>query len=193
MTVMKKTGNNLQFTFKEIIRQYFDEKQLQAIKDVILYGGWGDTDIEFKDGTTCMAYGFCTNDTSEGGHFKGREVTRVWSEIAKVIKTTDAGKFMAHRNDYWGDGSGDMVFIRLGGFFKGGYDSFVEWAKKQSRPSAEVRCGLYLKELKEREALIEQDMKSEEVKANRKRIASLKRKIERASKAIEKSLKNTEE
>lgn len=180
---MKTTGNNLQFTFKEIIRQYFDEKQLQAIKDVILYGGWGDTDIEFKGGMVEPAFGFCTNDTSAGGHFKGREVTRVWSEIAKVIKTTDAGKFMAHRNDYWGDGSGDMVFIRLGGYFKGGYDSFVEWAKKQTRPSAEVRCGLYLKELKEKEAIENPD------KETKKRIASLKRKIARA----EKSLKNAEE
>ena len=189
---MKTTGNSSKFTFKEIIRQYFDERQLQALRDVILYGGWGDTDIEFKGGVVEPAFGFCTNDTSMGGHFKGREVTTVWSQIAKIIKTTDAGKFMAHKNDYWGDGSGDMVFIRLH-FFKGGYDSFVEWAKKQPRPSAEVRAGLYLKELKEREALIEQDMKSEEVKANRKRIASLKRKIDRATKAIEKSLKNAEE
>ena len=191
MTVMKTTGNN----FKKVISQYFNERQQQAFKDVILYGGWGDATVGFSDGDA-MGYGFITNDTSEGGHFKGREVTQVWSEISRIIKKTDVGQFLAHRNDYWGDGSGDVIFIRLDGFFKGDYDSFVEWAKipvKQARPSAEVRCGLYLKELKEREALIEEDMKSEEVKANRKRIASLKRKIERASKAIEKSLKNAEE
>ena len=183
---MKTTGNN----FRKEISQYFNEFQIQALKDVILYGGWGDADVEFNDGTTCMAYGFCTNDTSKGDHFKGREVTKVWSEIAKVIKNTDAGKFMAHKNDYWGDGSGDMVFIRLNDFFNGGYDSFVEWAKipvKQARPSAEVRCGLYLKELKEKEAIENPD------KETRKRIASLKRKIDRATKAIEKSLTNTEE
>ena len=93
---MKTTGNN----FRKEISQYFNEFQIQALKDVILYGGWGDADVEFNDGTTCMAYGFCTNDTSKGDHFKGREVTKVWSEIAKVIKNTDAGKFMAHKNDY---------------------------------------------------------------------------------------------
>lgn len=185
---MKTKGNN----FKKVISQYFNERQQQAFKDVILYGGWGDATVGFSDGDA-YGYGFITNDTAEGGHFKGREVTQVWSEISRIIKKTDAGQFLAHRNDYWGDGSGDVIFIRLDGFFKGGYDSFVEWAKKQARPSAEVRCGLYLKELKEREALDEEYMKVDEVAANRKRIASLKRKIARATKAIEKSLKNAEE
>lgn len=182
MTVMKTTGNN----FKKTISQYFNERQQQAFKDVILYGGWGDDTVGFSDGDA-MGYGFITNDTSEGGHFKGREVTQVWSEIARIIKKTDAGQFLAHRNDYWGDGSGDVIFIRLDGFFNGDYDSFVEWAKKQARPSAEVRCGLYLKELKEKEAIENPD------KETKKRIASLKRKIDRATKAIEKSLKNAEE
>ena len=180
--VMKATGNN----FKSTVEKFFNAEQQQAIKDAILYGEWGDADIEFSTG--CYnAYGFITNETDKGGHFKGREVTKIWSQIARIIKSTEAAEFMSHRHDYWADGSGDAVFIRLEGFFKGGYDSFVEWAKvpvKQPRPSAEVRCALYLKELKEKEGIENPN------KETRKRIASLKRKIARASKAIEKSLKN---
>lgn len=180
---MKTTGNNINSVLKGI----FNEKELQAIKDTILYGAWGDTDIEFSEGIF-PAWGFCTNDCSQGGHFKGREVTNVWKSISRKIAKTEASKFMKHANDWWGDGTGDMVFFRTDGFFEGEtYKGLVAWAKKQVRPSAEVRCGLYLKELKEKEAIENPD------KETRKRIASLKRKIDRASKAIGKSLKNTEE
>lgn len=191
MTVMKTTGNN----FKKVISQYFNERQQQAFKDVILYGGWGDATVGFSDGDA-MGYGFITNDTSEGGHFKGREVTQVWSEISRIIKKTDAGQFLAHRNDYWGDGSGDVIFIRLDGFFKGDHDSFVEWAKtpvKQARPSAEERWGNYTRELKELEEKHLKETDNKVIREQNRRIASLKRKIERATKAIEKSLKNAEE
>lgn len=184
---MKTTGNNINSVLKGI----FNEKELQAIKDTILYGAWGDTDIEF-DGVDFPAWGFCTNDCSQGGHFKGREVTNIWKSISNKIKKTEASKFMKHANDWWGDGTGDMVFFRTDGFFEGrSYEGLVAWAKgeKKAQPTAQERLEKYTKELQEREALIEQDMKSEEVKANHKRIASLKRKIVRA----EKSLKNAEE
>lgn len=184
---MKTTGNNINSVLKGI----FNEKELQAIKDTILYGAWGDTDIDFSEGTF-PAWGFCTNDCSQGGHFKGREVTNIWKSISNKINKTEASKFMAHKNDWWGDGTGDMVFFRTDGFFEGrSYEGLVAWAKgeKKAQPTAQERLEKYTKELQEREALIEQDMKSEEVKANHKRIASLKRKIARA----EKSLKNAEE
>lgn len=183
---MKATGNNINSVLKGI----FNEKELQAIKDTILYGAWGDTDIEFN-GEILPAWGFCTNDCSQGGHFKGREVTNIWKSISNKIKKTEASKFMKHANDWWGDGTGDMVFFRTDGFFEGGgYKGLFAWAKgeKKAQPTAQERLEKYTKELQEREALIEQDMKSEEVKANHKRIASLKRKITRA----EKFLKNAE-
>lgn len=184
---MKTTGNNLNSVLKGI----FNEKELQAIKDTILYGAWGDTDIEF-DGEISTAWGFCTNDCSKGGHFKGREVTNIWKSISRKISKTEALKFMKHANDWWCDGSGDMVFFRTDGFFENGrYEGLVAWAKgeKKAQSTAQERLEKYTKELQEREALIEQDMKTEEVKTNYKRIASLKRKIARA----EKSLKNAEE
>ena len=183
---MKTTGNNI----NSVLRGIFSEKEIQAIKDTIIYGAWGDTDIEF-DGIDFPAWGFCTNDCSQGGHFKGREVTNIWKSIASKIKKTEASKFMKHANDWWGDGTGDMVFFRMGGFFEGGYNELVAWAKgeKKAQPTAQERLEKYTKELQERETLIEKDMKSEEIKTNHKRIASLKRKIARA----EKSLKNAEE
>ena len=190
MTVMKTTGNNINSVLKGI----FNEQEIQAIKDTILYGAWGDTDIEF-DGVAFPAWGFCTNDCSQGGHFKGREVTNIWKSISNKIKKTEASKFMKHANDWWGDGTGDMVFFRTDGFFKGGetYKVLIEWAKKQVRPSAEERCALYLKELKELEKKHLKETDNKVIREQNKRIASLNRKIARATKAIEKSLKNTEE
>lgn len=69
---MKAKGNS----FKSTIEKFFNAEQLQAIKDVILYGGWGDADATFNNSETSMAFGFFTNDTEMGGHFKGREVTK---------------------------------------------------------------------------------------------------------------------
>ncbi len=49
----------------------FTPQQLQAIKDAIIYGAWGDTSQEFygKDSQlseTHYAWGFCTNDIYKG-------------------------------------------------------------------------------------------------------------------------------
>lgn len=119
------------------------------------------------------------------------KLQKIWSQIARIIKNTEAGNFLAHRNDYWGDGSGDLIFIRLGGYFEGGYDSFVKWAKDERVPrlSAQERLDKYTKELSEKEWDV-LELKGDEAKVVRKRIASLKRKIDRASKAIGKSVKN---
>lgn len=184
---MKTTGNKFNSTFSK----FFDKNEIQAIKDTIRFGSWGDVEMTFADGKDAYSWGFCTNDCHKGGHFKGREVTKIWSSIARKIRKTEAGLFLQHANDWWGDGTGDMMFVRLDGFFDGDYDDLIAWArdKKKVQPTAQERLENYTKELQEREALIEQDMKSDEVKANHKRIASLKRKIARA----EKSLKNADE
>lgn len=180
--VMKTTGNKFNSTFSK----FFDKNEIQAIKDTIRFGGWGDVDMNFADGKDAYCWGSCTNDCHKGGHFKGREVTKIWSGIARKIKKTEAGLFLQHANDWWGDGTGDMMFVRLDGFFDGGVDELYAWARGESRPklSSQDRLDKYSKELSERQALIEEDMKVDEVKANRKRIASLKRKIARAEKSL---------
>lgn len=35
------------------------------------------------------------------------------------------GNFLSHCNDWWDDGTGDMLFIRIGY-----YQEFEEWAKE---------------------------------------------------------------
>ncbi len=108
-----------------------DEKQL--LKDTINYGGWGDSDMEFLDENgkieTVMMYGYCTNDANKAGHFSGREVSAMFRSIYKKLcpaNRNQIGRYISHCNDWWGDGSGDMLFIRTGY-----YTPFEEWAKKK--------------------------------------------------------------
>lgn len=52
-------------TIREIVKALTADEQ-QLLKDTFLYGGWGDTDIEFLDEEgkveTVGAWGYCTND-----------------------------------------------------------------------------------------------------------------------------------
>lgn len=106
-----------------------DEKQL--IKDTINEGGWGDSDWEFLDESgnveTVAMYGYCTNDAHLAGHFKGRVVATMFKSIYKKLCpacNNQVGRYISHCNDWWGDGSGDMLFIRTGY-----YRTFEEWAR----------------------------------------------------------------
>ena len=106
-----------------------DEQQL--LKDTINKGFWGNCDCEFlkEDGTdeTVDAYGYCTNDTSKAGNFKGREVGIMFRSIYKKFCATNKnqiGRHLSHCNNWRGDGSGDMLFIRFTD-----YEAFEEWAK----------------------------------------------------------------
>lgn len=106
-----------------------DEKQL--LKDTINEGGWGDSDWEFLDESgnveTVAMYGYCTNDAHLAGHFKGRIISSMFKSIYKKLCpacNNQVGRYISHCNDWWGDGSGDMLFIRTGY-----YRTFEEWAR----------------------------------------------------------------
>lgn len=105
-----------------------DEQQL--LKDTINYGPWGKSDWEFLDDNekveTVAMYGYCTNDAKRAGHFSGRKVSSMFRSMYKKLCPTNhnqIGRYISHCNDWWGDGSGDMLFIRTGY-----YNAFEEWA-----------------------------------------------------------------
>lgn len=118
-------------TVREIVKVLTREEQ-QLLKDTFLFGGWGDTDYEFlnEEGKieTVAAWGYCTNDAHEGGHFAGRVVSTMFRSIYKKLCTANRntiGAQLSHCNDWWGDGSGDMLFVR-----SAWNKAWMEWAKE---------------------------------------------------------------
>lgn len=117
----------------ETLAQFFTDKQIQAMKDAWRYGQWGDCEIAFP-GTEgdSWALGACTNDIKNGKNFTGRQVSGILSGISKRISETQCG-LVENIPDWWGDGSGDMIFFN---YEKFGYDNsstawdaFNEWSK----------------------------------------------------------------
>ena len=106
----------------------------QVLKDAIRYGGWGDAEYEFfkapdsDEIETVYMMGYCTNDAKKGGHFEGRKMSALFRNIYRKMCKDEhhqIGYVLSHCRDWWGDGSGDMLFIR------DGWDSaFEEWAKE---------------------------------------------------------------
>lgn len=125
-------------------------EERQLLKDTFLYGGWGDTDYEFLDENgkteTVGAWGYCTNDAREGKHFAGRVVATMFRSIyAKLCPANrnQCGAHLSHCNDWWGDGSGDMLFVR-----SSWNKAWLEWARtpeesetKKETPNEE--CPVY--------------------------------------------------
>lgn len=121
-------------------------EERQLLKDTFLYGGWGDTDYEFLDERgkteTVGAWGYCTNDAREGKHFAGRVVATMFRSIyAKLCPANhnQRGAQLSHCNDWWGDGSGDMLFIR-----SSWNKAWLEWAKTPEEPETDEELNLYL-------------------------------------------------
>lgn len=115
---------------QEIVSVLSNDEQ-QLLKDTINEGGWGDADMEFLDENgkieTVSMFGYCTNDAHLAGHFKGRIVSAMFKSIYKKLcpeHNNQIGRYISHCNDWWGDGSGDMLFIR-----SSHYEAFEEWAK----------------------------------------------------------------
>lgn len=101
----------------------FTEKQLEAIKLIIIKGGWGDCDMKFGTNKECNdAYGYFTNMD------KSKEFSGLMSGIAKTIKKsgTTAIKMCS---DWWGDGSGDMMFFNMD-LLECNANELGEWANK---------------------------------------------------------------
>ena len=136
LLIMKATVE----TIREIVKALTPEEQ-QLLKDTFLYGGWGDTDIEFLDEEgkveTVGAWGYCTNDAREGGHFAGRVVSTMFRSIYRKLCAANRntiGAQLSHCNDWWGDGSGDMLFVR-----SAWNKAWMEWAKEPIQPAEEPK------------------------------------------------------
>lgn len=70
-----------------------------------------------KDGNieSCMMFGYCTNDAKLAGNFSGRKVSAMFRSIYKKLcpyNHNQIGRYISHCSDWWGDGSGDMLFVR---------------------------------------------------------------------------------
>ena len=129
-------------TFESIIEEIngvLTTEQIQLIKDTINYGSWGDTEIGFNDGNggceTAYAYGYCTNDAKRAGHFSGRQISAMFRSIYNKLgmnqyKGEGQNDVFCHISDWWGDGSGDMFFIRCHGENDERLDDmFDKWAR----------------------------------------------------------------
>lgn len=115
----------------EAIISVLTENEKQLLKDAIRYGAWGDCEQEFlsdkKEVYSALCYGYCTNYAKCGGHFKGREISNMFRSIYRKLCTYNSkhqiGEYISHCNDWWEDGSGDMLFIR-----QPWYEVFEKWA-----------------------------------------------------------------
>ena len=115
---------------EEIVSVLTAEQQ-QLLKDTINHGSWGDADYEFLDANgnieTDRMYGYCTNDAKLAGNFSGRKVSAMFRAIYKQLcpaHKNQIGRYISHCRDWWGDGTGDTLFIRTGY-----YQTFEEWAQ----------------------------------------------------------------
>lgn len=113
----------------KIIESELTADEQQLLKDAINCGSWGDCDMEFRDESgkveTAYAWGYCTNDTKNAGHFSGRKIAAMFKSIyKKLCPDNHTGRFLSQCSDWWNDGSGDMLFIR-GEVYK----AVEEWAK----------------------------------------------------------------
>lgn len=105
-------------------------EQQQLLKDTIIFGTWGDGDYEFinAEGEIKAAhmYGYRTNDAKKAGNFSGRQVSAMFRAIYAKLCPKGVGRIISHHSDWWGNGSGDMLFIR--GEYVG---AFKKWAKQK--------------------------------------------------------------
>lgn len=104
------------------------EEQQQLLKDTIRFGAWGDGDQEFlgenEEIVTDGMMGYCSNDAKRAGHFTGRKIAGMFRSIYSKLCPKGIGKVISHCSDWWGDGSGDMLFIRYEYV-----EAFEKWAR----------------------------------------------------------------
>ena len=115
----------------EVVVSVLTEDQKQLLKDTIKHGLWGDSSMEFldeNDNVECvMMNGYCTNDAKLAGHFQGRQISAMFRSIYRKLCpqcNNRVGRVISHCSDWWGDGSGDMLFIR-----EEACEAFEQWAK----------------------------------------------------------------
>lgn len=106
-----------------------NDEQKQLLADTIKCGFWGSCEYEFADHdatgyVTDMCSVFITNDAKKGGHYNGRKISAMFRAIYKKVETMpNAGTIIANCRDWWGNKSGDVLFIRAP------YDTYFKvWA-----------------------------------------------------------------
>lgn len=187
-TIVSNKTREIQERF---VKAGFTPEEIQAVRDAWNHGLWGDAIVEFA-GQDRTGIGACTNDIKLAGNFKGREVTNICRKIANRIKTQELD-WISHFNDWWGDGSGDMLFIAEK---VGSWDELTEWAKtpadayevhaeqepvQEQAPKQEKSPEKVDKIILDAVARIKKyAIELSEGKADKKREASLHRKIARA-------------
>lgn len=105
------------------------ENEKQLLKDTINEGKFGDDECKFYDEDDEIddfaCYGFCTNDAKKAKHFEKKSIPSMFRSIySKLCDKYGIGTFLSHISDAWGDGTGDMLYIKTGY-----YDVFIEWAR----------------------------------------------------------------
>ena len=110
-----------------------DERQL--LKDAVRHGCWGDGEYEFLTDSgefeTAGMMGYCTNDAKKAGHFSGRQVSAMFRSIYRKLCSGDGnrtGRVVSHYRDWWGDGSGDMMFVR-----HDWHEAFDKWSREREQ------------------------------------------------------------
>lgn len=145
---------------KELIENVYTPKQIQAIKDCINYGPWGDDNQIFPGiDKEQYAFGYCTNDIKKAGHFKGKQISGIMSGISKRSNKIKNGAILCIP-DYWGDGkSGDMLFFNMEAL-QCNSEELEKWAKDDGNEDENTKLttdGL---------TAILQSIKNGEIKAN---------------------------
>lgn len=115
-------------TIEQIV-SILTEEQQQLLKDTIRHGFWGDATDFFldEDGKKVEDWAdvYITNDAKRGGHFTGRKISSMFRSIyKKLCPINGTGEVISHCSDWWGDGSGDVLFIREK-YIK----AFEQWAR----------------------------------------------------------------
>lgn len=105
------------------------EEQQQLLKDTIRFGCWGDGEVNFLneagESEEDSMMGYCTNDAKRAGHFAGRKISAMFRSIYSKLCPKGEGRYISHCTDWWGDGTGDMLFIR-----SEISDAFEIWARQ---------------------------------------------------------------
>lgn len=107
------------------------DEQKQLLKDTINFGFWGNADMEFVEDKTEIktlgSNGYCTNEAKKAGHFSGRKISAMFRSIYRKLSIIGGmGEFLTHCSDWWGKGTGDMIFIRIDFV-----EAFEGWAKEK--------------------------------------------------------------
>lgn len=118
-------------TLNQILTSLSDE-QKQLLADTINFGSWGDSCVAFADDEE-YGYGYITDDAHLGNHFIRSELSNRFQSLFKALnlegsKWSKCNEEMVWYYDWWGNGSGSILFIR-----SGLYEDFETWARDYNK------------------------------------------------------------